>query len=419
MIKSMLPPESHEKKAATTTDNNDDVDDDASEYIYDEFGFKIVSCTDSAAAAPFVEDSKHKLKWIAYLEFTLNANVGLQFAWDEVTSLARCEKLKAMIKGQGVPHSLRQFVWMRLTGAWSKRTKSNIAYADIVRELEHEPAVAHSLQHKQIENDLLRTLPKHVCFSTQQSVGVPRLRRILRSLAMVYPHIGYCQGMGTIVAHLLLLLEEEDAFWMMCSIIEDILPASFYSHTLLGVKTDIRVLHQLVATYLPEIDNKLRVCDDIDLSLICINWFVTVFANVLDMRLLLRVWDIVFYEGSSGVFQIALSLFKLNERRILGAENSAHIFAILSDITADIGDIDCLVETSIRVASSVSNSQLDVMRKKQQCLLVKEMGESAALAHQHSMSYNHFQVSREKSIIRSIANDSESKRQTNYKYIRK
>lgn len=35
-------------------------------------------------------------------------------------------------------------------------------------------------------------------------------------------------------ASLLLLMEEEDAFWMLSTIVEDILPASYYSSTLIG-----------------------------------------------------------------------------------------------------------------------------------------------------------------------------------------
>lgn len=104
---------------------------------------------------------------------------------------------------------------------------------------------------KQIEKDLLRTLPSNACFSRIDSTGVARLRRVLRGLAWLYPDIGYClhlialfylnnrfcsycQGTGMIAASLLLLLEEEDAFWMMCTIVEDLLPASYYSSTLLG-----------------------------------------------------------------------------------------------------------------------------------------------------------------------------------------
>ena len=37
-----------------------------------------------------------------------------------------------------------------------------------------------------------------------------------------------------VASSLLLLMEEEDAFWMLSTIVEDILPASYYSSTLLG-----------------------------------------------------------------------------------------------------------------------------------------------------------------------------------------
>lgn len=50
----------------------------------------------------------------------------------------------------------------------------------------------------QIEKDLLRTMPSNACFSNMNSIGVPRLRRILRGLAWLYPEIGYCQGTGMV-----------------------------------------------------------------------------------------------------------------------------------------------------------------------------------------------------------------------------
>lgn len=50
----------------------------------------------------------------------------------------------------------------------------------------------------QIEKDLLRTMPSNVCFASVSSIGVPRLRRVLRALAWLYPEIGYCQGTGMV-----------------------------------------------------------------------------------------------------------------------------------------------------------------------------------------------------------------------------
>jgi hypothetical protein len=60
--------------------------------------------------------------------------------------------------------------------------------------------------------------------------------------------------MGMIVGSLLLLMEEEDAFWMMVAIVEDFLPASYYSPSLIGVQADQMVLfsreHEVLARLL-------------------------------------------------------------------------------------------------------------------------------------------------------------------------
>lgn len=43
-----------------------------------------------------------------------------------------------------------------------------------------------------------------------------------------------------IVASLLLFVEEEDTFWLMCTIVEDLVPTSYYSSTLIGVQVGNR-----------------------------------------------------------------------------------------------------------------------------------------------------------------------------------
>lgn len=162
-------------------------------------------------------------------------------------------------------------------------------------------------------------MPTNACFNTLTCVGVPRLRRVLKGLAWLYPDIGYCQGTGMVriptlhtlhqqvhwteinrqalfkvfhsfiaflltfsistapiflplsfphlswslqvVSCLLLFLEEEDVLWMMCALIEDLLPPAYFSSTLLGVQTDQRVLRQLIIQYLPALDRLLQEHD--------------------------------------------------------------------------------------------------------------------------------------------------------------
>ena len=71
--------------------------------------------------------------------------------------------------------------------------ESNFALLQVVRASTND----HLVTSRQIEKDLLRTLPGHVCFNSNKATGVPRLRRVLRGLAWLYPDIGYCQVINT------------------------------------------------------------------------------------------------------------------------------------------------------------------------------------------------------------------------------
>lgn len=99
----------------------------------------------------------------------------------------------------------------------------------------------------------------------------------------------------------------------MATIVEDLLPASYYSSTLLGIQADQKVLISLISNYLPDLDVKLKE-HDIELSLITLHWFLTLFASVIHIKILLRIWDLFFFDGSIILFQITLGMLKLKGR---------------------------------------------------------------------------------------------------------
>ena len=77
-----------------------------------------------------------------------------------------------------------------------------------------------------------------------------------------------------------------------------------------GIQADQRVLRTLVSNYLPDIDHVL-VQHDIELSLISLNWFLTLFASVVHMKILLRIWDLFLFDGSIVLFQVTLGMLKI------------------------------------------------------------------------------------------------------------
>lgn len=48
-----------------------------------------------------------------------------------------------------------------------------------------------------------------------------------------------------------------------------------------------------------------------ELSLITLHWFLTSFASVVHIKLLLRIWDLFFYEGSLVLFQVTLGMLSM------------------------------------------------------------------------------------------------------------
>ncbi|XP_039719322.1 small G protein signaling modulator 3 isoform X1 [Pteropus medius] len=371
------------------------------EFYYDEFGFR-VDKEDGADPSPgrlpavsLMEDPPQRLRWQAHLEFTHNHDVG-DLTWDKIAvSLPRSEKLRSLVLA-GIPHSMRPQLWMRLSGALQKKKGSELSYREAVRNSSNDETIAakqapsgslcwrvarsHISQLLlwagcwQIEKDLLRTMPSNACFASVGSIGVPRLRRVLRALAWLYPEIGYCQGTGMVAACLLLFLEEEDAFWMMCAIIEDLLPASYFSTTLLGVQTDQRVLRHLIVQYLPRLDKLLQE-HDIELSLITLHWFLTAFASVVHIKLLLRLWDLFFYEGSLVLFQATLGMLRLKEEELIQSENSASIFNTLSDIPSQIEDAELLLGEAMRLAGSLTDMAVETQRRKHLAYLIADQGQ--------------------------------------------
>nr|XP_055108737.1 small G protein signaling modulator 3 isoform X2 [Symphalangus syndactylus] len=345
------------------------------EFYYDEFGFRVYKeegdepGSSLLANSPLMEDAPQRLRWQAHLEFTHNHDVG-DLTWDKIAvSLPRSEKLRSLVLA-GIPHGMRPQLWMRLSGALQKKRNSELSYREIVKNSSNDETIAA----KQIEKDLLRTMPSNACFASVGSIGVPRLRRVLRALAWLYPEIGYCQGTGMVAACLLLFLEEEDAFWMMSAIIEDLLPASYFSTTLLGVQTDQRVLRHLIVQYLPRLDKLLQE-HDIELSLITLHWFLTAFASVVDIKLLLRIWDLFFYEGSRVLFQLTLGMLHLKEEELIQSENSACIFNTLSDIPSQMEDVELLLGVAMRLAGSLTDVAVETQRRKHLAYLIADQGQ--------------------------------------------
>lgn len=84
------------------------------------------------------------------------------------------------------------------------------------------------------------------------------MNNILKSYAKRNPFVGYCQGMNFIVNFMIVMqFGEEDSFWILTSLLEDILPRTYYSN-MMGVAVDLKILDLLLKFRKPKMHAKLK-----------------------------------------------------------------------------------------------------------------------------------------------------------------
>lgn len=83
--------------------------------------------------------------------------------------------------------------------------------------------------------------------------------------------------------------QEEKAFWVLCCVIEDILP-DYYTHDMLAIQSDATALTGLVEAQLPDLMLRMdELC--VIPNVFCVEWFMKIYVTILPLDTALRIWD--------------------------------------------------------------------------------------------------------------------------------
>lgn len=95
---------------------------------------------------------------------------------------------------------------------------------------------------------------------------------------------------------LIVTKNEEWTFWLLKILIENI-TQNYYTKSMCGLITDIGVLRELLDARAPEISQHLESIG-LPFPVVTTKWFICMFAEVLPIETVLRIWDCLFLEGS-------------------------------------------------------------------------------------------------------------------------
>ena len=253
----------------------------------------------------------------------------------------RSAKVQRFIR-KGIPPAWRGAAWFHYAGGESYLLHHPDLYAELV--LQSQTPKLNLADREAIERDLHRTFPDNIHFKpvvpqspTFETPLLSSLRRVLSAFAIHHPRIGYCQSLNFLAGLLLLFLPEEKAFWLLHILTTTHLPGT-HELSLEGANVDLWVLMLALKEAVPSIWAKVggEVTTSTTrlppISLCTTSWFMSLYIGTLPMESVLRVWDVLFYEGSRTLFRVALAVFKLGEAEIKAVSDPMEIFQVVQGL---------------------------------------------------------------------------------------
>lgn len=199
----------------------------------------------------------------AHRQQTQNVTMQRDMEWvDYLKSIGGAENLKPagiykpsqdlkLIVRRGIPVAFRALIWPRISlSALHRLNYPKDHYAQLLRRV--DAGELNARVQDDIEKDVDRTFPEHAYFENS-GMGEAVLRRVLRAFAMHNPDIGYCQSLNFVAGMILILMEEEEAFWLLVTIVDKLLPPDYYTKSMVGTYVDQFVLAHIIKKYLPRI----------------------------------------------------------------------------------------------------------------------------------------------------------------------
>ncbi|ETO20221.1 TBC domain-containing protein [Reticulomyxa filosa] len=265
---------------------------------------------------------------------------------------------------------------------------SHLPNLDSIRQDEQEQVQAHKYEHEREEKksrknhaeddddeqkkvDDFAYLHRDMIQDTEKIITPSDLEKKFdrRSEAIAFSlyrqDIGYCQGMQSITALMLMYLTEEESFWVLASLADD----PKYSMDILwkplmpGIDLRFYQMERLLRLKMSKLGRHMEKQGAYNPATYqATQWFVTGFlATSMRFECLMRVWDIYFSEGLKSIFRFGLGLLKYHEKELLKSE-----FEEMTEIfrkTPATVDIEKYIDLSLNKIK-VSHSELSTLERQ-------------------------------------------------------
>ncbi|KAG0316717.1 hypothetical protein BGZ97_006435 [Linnemannia gamsii] len=249
---------------------------------------------------------------------------------------------------KGIPDCWRAAAWSHLI------TKRSAGFDPNIRQIYHDMLEISSREEEQIDLDIPRTMHGHIMFRTRFGPGQCSLFKVLKAYSNYNNHVGYCQGMASVVATMLTFFDAElfDRYNINELVVPGF-PALFEAFF---------IQEELTKIYAPNVFQALETMG-IATPSYASRWYITLYsAGVVPYRTLLRIWDILLLEGFDWLYFMALALLKYHESTLI-MNNFERTMEMLN-AKMDIQDDERLLKIARRLSKQAKQTGIVAKLKR-------------------------------------------------------
>ncbi|KAI8015333.1 putative GTPase-activating protein AN11010 [Camellia lanceoleosa] len=259
------------------------------------------------------------------------------------------EELEFLVHG-GIPRDLRGEVWQAFVGVRTRRVERY--YENL---LASESDASDTQEHDKSGNGSRGP--------NGDTVGVPeKLKKQIE------------KAMNFFAGILLLMMPEENAFWTFVGIIDDYFDGC-YSEEMIESQVDQLVFEELMRKRFPKLVNHLDYLG-VQVTWISASWFLSVYVNMLPWESVLRIWDVLLFEGNRVMlFRTALALMELYGPALVTTKDAGDAITLLQSLAGSTFDSSQLVLTACMGFLSVTEDRLQDLREKHRPAVIEAVEE--------------------------------------------
>lgn len=199
----------------------------------------------------------HKIQSLYFKDYT-NKLAENEKAWRTISKISNnsISKIKNILHTFGCLPSKRPKLWMTLSKAEEKMKGNPNLYSELSKK--KFPKDMDESQMKMMNSQIHSTFIDHPLFDELSPI-FETMKRIIIALSWNISNFKYVREVNDILGIILIHLSEEESFWLMKILIEDVLPKEFFHPSYVTIQQESMLLNQFIDRLVPNISNHFKI----------------------------------------------------------------------------------------------------------------------------------------------------------------